>query len=88
MNFCKISAWHCCWRLVVDPHLDQHLEITGLETRSNLESGGTPVDKVDNSCHLDRHYCRVYILWHNIASVEQADCHVLASKEKGDGLHF
>ena len=50
----------------------------GGEGRSDLEAGGTPVDELDGPLGLDGRDGRVDVLWHYIATIQQAHRHVLA----------
>ena len=59
----EVTSWNNSWWLVVD---------------ANLESSGTPVDKLDGSLGLDGGDGSVDILGHNISSVQHAAGHVLA----------
>ena len=63
LHFSHVTPGNDCWRLVVDP---------------NLEAGGTPVNELNSALVLDRGDRRVHVLWHDVASVEQAAGHVLA----------
>ena len=49
-----------------------------MEGGSDLESGGTPVDELDGPLGLDGRDGRVDVLWHYIATIQQAHRHVLA----------
>merc|ERR1719167_1369564 len=59
----QVTAWHHSGGLVVD---------------TNLEAGGTPVDKLDAPLGLDGGNGSIDILGDNVASVEHAAGHVLA----------
>merc|ERR1712027_28638 len=59
----KVSTRNDGWWLVVD---------------TDLESGGTPVNKLDASLGLDGGNGSVHVLGHNVSSVEEAAGHVLA----------
>merc|ERR1712223_1843109 len=59
----KISAGNDGWGLVVD---------------TDLESGGTPVDKLDAPLGLDGGNGSVHVLGHHVSPVEEAARHVLA----------
>merc|ERR1712156_27392 len=59
----KISTWNDGWGLVVD---------------TDLESGGTPVDKLDAPLGLDCGNGSVHVLGHHVTSVEKTAGHVLA----------
>merc|ERR1719285_655557 len=59
----KISSGNDGWGLVVD---------------TDLESGGTPVDKLDAPLGLDGGNGSVHVLGHHVSSVEEATGHVLA----------
>merc|ERR1719357_420657 len=62
-NLCLIPSWHNGWWLVVD---------------ANLESCGTPVNKLDAPLGLDGCDGSVHVLGDHISSVEKTACHVLA----------
>mmetsp|Transcript_23949 Transcript_23949/g.66098 ORF Transcript_23949/g.66098 Transcript_23949/m.66098 type:complete len:317 (-) Transcript_23949:572-1522(-) len=51
-----------------------------------LESGGTPIDKLDGALRLDRGNRCIDVLGHDIAAVHHAACHVLAVT--GVALHI
>merc|ERR1712190_594577 len=59
----KVSTGNDGWGLVVD---------------TDLESGGTPVDKLDAPLGLDGGNGSVHVLGHHVSSVEEAARHVLA----------
>merc|ERR1712190_194069 len=59
----KIPSGNDGWWLVVD---------------TDLESGGTPVDKLDAPLGLDGGNGSVHVLGHHVTSVEEAAAHVLA----------
>ena len=46
---------------------------------ANFEPGGTPIDELNALLRLDGGDCRIYVLWNDITTVEQAACHVLAA---------
>jgi hypothetical protein len=46
---------------------------------SDLESGGAPVDKLDGLCGLDGRDGGVDVLRDDVATIEEADGHVLAA---------
>ncbi len=46
---------------------------------SDLESGGAPVDKLDGLCGLDGRDGSVDVLRHDVATIEEADGHVLSA---------
>merc|ERR1712168_271521 len=62
-NLGSVSSWHNSWWLVVD---------------ANLESCGTPVNKLDAPLGLDGCDGSVHILGDHISSVEKTASHVLA----------
>ena len=63
LDFGEITTGHDSWRLVVDAY---------------FETSWAPVDKLNGSLCLDIRDRRVYVLWNNITSEEQAAGHVLA----------
>merc|ERR1711899_631373 len=59
----EVPAGNDRWRLVVDP---------------NLETGGTPIHKLDASLGLDCGDRGIDVLGYDVSPVEHAACHVLA----------
>ena len=66
LNLGKITPGYYCGRLVVDP---------------NLEPCRTPVHELNGTLGLDSCNGSIYILGHNISTVQHAASHVLACME-------
>merc|ERR1712029_421712 len=70
-NLRQVTPWNDCGGLVVD---------------STLESCWAPVHKLNGPFCFDCSHSCIHILWHNIAPIHHAACHVLSMA--GIALHI